>query len=91
MEQDYRYLKGFCEGSWYYLGVVVTCLETEQSSSLWAIESNSPESYFREIEQELISELLIALPAYLKNETERLEKLKLQVPHGTKRTSSFLK
>ncbi len=75
-EQDKKRLKAY-GGSWYMLGIVAHAvikipiqrqpnnfkLQDINSGGLWGIESDSEESYFKEIEQEQIKELLSYLEA----------------------------
>lgn len=61
VEADFEYLRRWCEGDWYYVGVIVTLLddegaETDESESLWGIESESPD-YLTETAYELAEEI----------------------------------
>lgn len=56
VEEDFQCLRRWCEGQWYYVGVVVTRSDTGESASLWGIESDA-ESYIDEIVAELTEEL----------------------------------
>jgi hypothetical protein len=59
VEQDYRYLRGWCRDDWDYVGVIVRLLDDdrEESESVWGIESNSGD-YLREVAGELVGEIL---------------------------------
>lgn len=59
--QDYKYLKAWCDGEWYYVGVIVTLLdedgeETAIEASLWGVE-DSDDDYIRETARNLADEL----------------------------------
>lgn len=61
VEWDFDFLRRWCDDQWHYVGVVVTLLdsagdETDESESLWGIESESTEC-IAEVAQELVEEL----------------------------------
>jgi hypothetical protein len=56
---DYRWLRGWCNDEWQWVGVVVTLEtpdDTSRESSLWGLESSG--NYWREVAAELANELL---------------------------------
>ncbi len=60
-EADYERLRAWCNNDWYYIGVVVTLLdtdgnETRERESLWGIESDC-EDYLTEVAYELAEEI----------------------------------
>lgn len=62
VENDFERLRRWCEGDWYYVGVIVTLLdadgnETWESESLWGIESDAPE-YIEEVAVDLADEII---------------------------------
>lgn len=58
VERDFRYLRGWCNAEWHWMGVVVTDIETGESESLWGIES-SDEDYIRDVERQLCEQVYI--------------------------------
>jgi len=57
VDRDFEYLRGWCNGDWEYVGVVVTLLDDEgeptgETDSLWGIESSDAE-YIQSTAQEL--------------------------------------
>ena len=59
VEQDFERMRRWCNGEWWYVGVVVMLDEydsTEQRS-LWGIESDC-EDYIKEVRNDLAAELL---------------------------------
>lgn len=59
---DYERLRRWCNGDWYYCGVIVTDItdedaETDYRSALWGIESDC-EDYISGVAQELVDEAL---------------------------------
>ena len=59
VEQDFERMRRWCNGEWWYVGVVVMLDEydsTEQRS-VWGIESDC-EDYIKEVRNELAEELL---------------------------------
>lgn len=59
---SFEYLKGWIEGDWWYVGVIVTLLdadgeETEYSESLWGIESSS-DDYILKVANDLSDEII---------------------------------
>lgn len=61
VEKDFQFHRGWCNGEWRYVGVVVQLVDgpylLAEDRSLWDIESNSPE-YIEEVKLELANELL---------------------------------
>jgi len=51
---DFKFLRGYCRGDWYYVGVIVEC--DGECESLWGIESTADE-YLKETAHELAHEL----------------------------------
>lgn len=61
VNRDYERMRQWCEGDWYWCGVVVTLLDTDgqptsEAESLWGIESDCRE-YHREVALELAAEV----------------------------------
>lgn len=59
VEQDYRYLRDYCDGTWAYVGVVVTIPGTALRASLWGVESCST-AYIERVSRELADQILDA-------------------------------
>ncbi len=65
VEEDYRRMKAWCDDEWWWMGVVVTMLDTEgrklpmpeARDSLWGIESDSGDDYFDEVARECAGEI----------------------------------
>lgn len=57
VEQDYQFLRGWCQDDWEYVGVAVTVDGTGLRASLWGIESIA-ESYIEEVARELADQIL---------------------------------
>jgi len=57
-EQEYRWIKAWCNDNWHYVGVVVFPLTDDgdelksKSASLWSVEDND-DKYLREVAEEL--------------------------------------
>ena len=51
---DFEFLRGYCRGDWYYVGVIVKC--EGEHESVWGIESNADE-YLKETAHDLATEL----------------------------------
>ncbi len=61
VEQDFEYLRRWCNDQWQYVGVVVTLLDVpDYSDSLWGIESDQNE-YLTETAYELADQILAQL------------------------------
>lgn len=65
VRKDFEYLKGWCDGSWHYIGITVArwdAVSTDQiqqqknRAELWGIESDS-EDYHKQVIDELIREI----------------------------------
>ena len=63
-EQDYKRIVSLDSQAWYFMGIVAEATvyiagvrQTLQSGGLWGIESDSEESYLKDIEIEQLSEL----------------------------------
>jgi hypothetical protein len=56
VENDYEFLRGWCNDEWRYVGVVVMDLESGDEDSLWGIESSS-DDYLVETALDLASGL----------------------------------
>ena len=54
VERDFDRIRRWCNDQWQYIGVVVTDCESEESDSLWGIESDARE-YLEEVAHELAS------------------------------------
>jgi hypothetical protein len=69
VEVDFQYLRRWCQGDWFYIGIVVRTEDDEVSHSLWGIESDATE-YHKEIVEELAAQCLrqIAGSVYPVNE-----------------------
>lgn len=62
---DFKYLRAWCQGDWYYVGVSVTVFRDDVklgSAHLWGIDANSgPDNrYLTEVANELLPEALAA-------------------------------
>ena len=69
-EADFKQLKDWIDGRWFYVGVVVTVSKHGHelgTASLWCIESDAGD-YFNEVAEELVSEAV-------KHARDELEKL----------------
>lgn len=75
VENDYEYLRAWCNDEWRYVGVVVTLVGTQYSESLWGVE-DSDDTYVAEVARELADQLLGNLPALLDADIQRLTKLR---------------
>lgn len=68
MQQDRERLDAYERGDWHMVGVIAT-LTIDGSelltSSLWGIESDSGEEYFRQVEEELTAELAHGIPGMI--------------------------
>jgi hypothetical protein len=58
VEQDFQRVRGWCNDEWYYIGIVVTDVETDVDESLWGIESDDYE-HIKEVEQELCEQVYV--------------------------------
>lgn len=69
VEADFQYLRRWCRGDWFYIGIVVRTEDDEVSHSLWRITSDTTE-YHKEIIEELAEDCLrqIARSVYPVNE-----------------------
>jgi len=64
-EQDYQRMERYNAGDWYMLGIKVTAevqftgdtVQTIRSGGLWGIESDSEESYLKDIEKDELDSL----------------------------------
>lgn len=61
-EADFNRLRQWCEGQWWYVGVVVELLDDEgeptgETASLWGIESDA-DNYIAEVGQDLAGEIV---------------------------------
>ena len=56
---DMDRMRGWCDGTWCYVGVVVTREDTGASESLWGIESDA-EDYLEEVARDLAHEIIAA-------------------------------
>ena len=61
VEHDFNYLRGYANGDWSYVGVIVTLLDTDgddtdESESLWGVESSCSD-YINETAAELAEQL----------------------------------
>lgn len=58
---DYECLRGWCNGSWYWCGVIVTDITEDEGApidythAVWGIDSDSPD-YMRQVAKELAEE-----------------------------------
>jgi hypothetical protein len=65
VRRDFEFLRGWCNDSWYYVGVIVTHLPDpddddepiDYTHALWGIESNS-DDYIEEVAYEHVEEIL---------------------------------
>jgi hypothetical protein len=70
-EADFRRLKAYCEGLWWYVGVVVELLDDDGDSmglekeSLWGVESDG--EYWREAAIDLARELIAREQTIMEN------------------------
>jgi hypothetical protein len=69
VEADFQYLRRWCQGDWFFIGIVVRTEDGAVSDSLWRIESDATE-YHKEIIEELAEQCLrqIARSVYPVNE-----------------------
>lgn len=58
VQRDFDWLRGWCNNDWYYIGIVVTDDETDESESLWGIESDCHD-YIKELEAELCEQVYL--------------------------------
>lgn len=59
VRRDFEYLRGWCNGQWCYVGVIVTHDETGEGASLWGVEDLN--GYPEEVAKELAVEILAGL------------------------------
>lgn len=64
VNQDIKRLESLERGDWYFIGIYATArkevngtIQTFRSGGLWGIESDSDESYLKEVEQEETEQL----------------------------------
>lgn len=65
VRNDFEYLKGWCDGSWHYIGIAVTrtdgvsveqIKQQKNRAALWSVESDA-EAYHKLVIDELIREI----------------------------------
>jgi hypothetical protein len=56
--ENYERVRSWCNGRWFYMGVIVTDTESGKATSLWGIESDSGEDFIKETVLDLARELL---------------------------------
>jgi hypothetical protein len=57
-QENCERVRQWCNDQWYYVGVVVTDTESEESESLWGIESDCGIAYIKETALDLARELM---------------------------------
>lgn len=62
VEQDFEFMRGWCNDEWWWEGITVTMLDDEEEPtdiqhSLWGIESGN-DKYHREVAEELADECI---------------------------------
>ena len=60
VDNDFEYLRAWCNDEWHYCGVIVTHEETQDSESLWGIEDNDYDC-LAEVAHELADEIAYRL------------------------------
>lgn len=55
--RDMARMRGWCDGTWCYVGVVVTREDTGESESVWGIEYDA-EDYLEEVARDLAEQLI---------------------------------
>jgi hypothetical protein len=56
VDNDFEYMRAWCNGEWHYCGVVVSHCESDETESLWGIEDNEYD-YLAEVARELADEI----------------------------------
>lgn len=60
VQADFDYLCRWCDGQWWYVGVVVTHDKTGEQDSIWGIESDCSD-YVDEVARECVANILHSL------------------------------
>lgn len=71
VEQDFRYLQGWCTDEWCWIGIIVEEVNSGEERSLWGIESDAYD-YHREVANELADEINHHLDDIAAEEIEEL-------------------
>lgn len=86
VENDYEYLRAWCNDEWRYVIVTVTLVGTDYSQSLGSVE-DSDEAYIAEVARELAKQLTAELPTLIDADIKKLKTLQDELDLHSKEKS----